>query len=169
MLDQAANVSEIIGTVIVIVSIIFLIVQIRQSTQALKSVTTLNLTTRTADQYKELALDEDLSIIVATGLEAPNDLSSKELSRFTMWLVSVFLNFQDLYFQREQEAYDHEQFEGIMRMFSQISAMPGFVIFWKSRKFMFSLRFQKFVDNELKGLYTATEFSTLTVKTEGIE
>ena len=166
MLEQLANISEIVGAVIVLVSIAFLIAQIRQSTMATRSATALNLTTRMAENYRVLALNPEISSLASKAGNDPYTLTSEELVQYAAWMVHALLNFQDLYYQKHSQSYDQEQYEGFMRLLAQISKSPGFILVWKERKFVFSRVFQNFVDNELNSFDSDLEFHTLNMKPE---
>ena len=169
MLEQIANISEIVGTVIVVVTIVFLILQIRQSTVATQTATTLNLTTRMAENYRTLALSREITSYVSIGFSDPQKLDAEDLSRFTAWMIHVFLNFQDFHFQAQSKAFDKLQYEGFMRLFAHLAKSPGFTLVWNDRKFMFSEDFQKFVENDLKNFYTEESFQPFSVNSESIE
>jgi len=72
-LNDLANVGQIIGAVAVVISLIYVALQIRQNTNAVRSATAQTVHEHLAKWYHLVAPDDNLSQIVANG-----SLSEKE-------------------------------------------------------------------------------------------
>ena len=73
-LEQYANLFEIVGGAIVVVTLIFLVIQLRQNTRALKSTIILCNQGHTLTVYQTLMEDSMMEVILK-GMPRPSDLT----------------------------------------------------------------------------------------------
>jgi putative salt-induced outer membrane protein YdiY len=82
-LESLANLGEIIGAVTVVVSLIYLAVQVRQNTQAQQTENFSRALDRVASIQATLSQDPEMSVIFSKGVSDPSDLTSRERMQFT--------------------------------------------------------------------------------------
>jgi len=80
-LEQYANLFEIFGTAIVVITLIFLVIQMRQNTHALKSATVLGSHNTTLTVYGMMVEDSMIQVIVK-GMPRPSELTPVERAKF---------------------------------------------------------------------------------------
>ena len=74
-IEQLANIAEVFGMILVAITLIFLTVQVRQNTKALKSSAASSAHEQVGTQlYRPLATDESLADIFVRGLDDPASL-----------------------------------------------------------------------------------------------
>ena len=81
-LDQIANIAEITGVVIVVITLIYLSVQLHQNTQALNSSSAQATHDALTNGYLTLATDSDLNRIFRNGSQDPSTLTDDEMGQF---------------------------------------------------------------------------------------
>jgi hypothetical protein len=88
-LNDLANLGQIIGALAVVISLIYVALQIRQNTNAIRSATAQTVHEHFANWYHLIAADAELAQIAANGLRDYASLSEKEKVRF----VATFMSF----------------------------------------------------------------------------
>ena len=88
-LNDLANLGQVIGAIAVVVSLIYVALQIRQNTNAVRSATAQTVHEHYAKWYHLVAADDELAKIVANGLRDYESLSEHERVRF----VATFMAF----------------------------------------------------------------------------
>ena len=81
-LNDLANLGQIIGAVAVVVSLIYVALQIRQNTNAIRSAAAQTVHEHFASWYRLVAAEPDLSQIVVNGLRDYSSLSEMQRARF---------------------------------------------------------------------------------------
>jgi hypothetical protein len=125
--DAISAISEIIGAVAVVVSLIYVAVQIRQNTRAVRGAT---LDAITAHQQAELRWSSDLAAEFGKALEAPDTLSFEESWRLSEWLSSAFSARQNEYQQYRKGLLDQEVWESIQQIIGIIIGIDWVNDWW---------------------------------------
>src|SRR5438477_10652906 len=88
-LNDLANIGQIVGALAVVVSLIYVALQIRQNTNAVRSATAQAVHEHFASWYYLLANDAELSQVAVNGLRDYFSLSETEKARF----IAMFMAF----------------------------------------------------------------------------
>ena len=147
-LDQYANLFEIVGGVIVIITLVFLVIQLRQNTRALKSATVLGSHNTTLTVYGML-LEDSMIQVLNKGMPQPADLTQVERAKFHAFWTAALQNYQQTYFQICAGTYEEGLYDGWWQVLRDNFLSPGFQLHWKQRKFILSNEFQEFVEQEV--------------------
>ena len=147
-LEQYANLFEIVGGAIVIITLIFLIIQIRQNTRALKSATVLGSHNTTLTVYGML-IDDSMIEVLAKGMPRPSDLTKVEKAKFYAFWTATLQNYQQTFFQIRAGTYEENLYDGWWQVLRDNFLSPGFELHWQQRKFILSPEFQEFVEHEV--------------------
>lgn len=147
-LGQYANIFEIVGGAIVVVTLIFLVVQMRQNTLALKSATVLGSHNTTLTIYGMMVQDSMIQVL-CKGMPRPSDLTSVEKAQFHAFWTATLQNYQQTYFQIRAGAYEESLYDGWWQVLRDNFLSPGFQLHWKQRKFILSREFQEFVEQDV--------------------
>ncbi len=148
-LDQIANVADIVGTVLIIVSLIYVVIQIKQSTDTLNVNTAHNIAAEISALYLVVAESGDLSDIFFRGVQGVDELEPVEALRFYGCFHKFYRAFEDAYYQFTRGALETEFFEGISQQFISFNSMPGVQRYWQDRKSWYNKSFQEYVDREV--------------------
>jgi hypothetical protein len=125
-LDQMASVAEIVGMIIVVVTVIYLTIQIRQTNQALRSNTAQATHDSLTLGYVTLATDGDLNGIFRKGCNDPSELTEDELGQFIAFWTFTMYTTQNWLYQRATQALDEKLTDSWLRSVSTGIQSPGF-------------------------------------------
>ena len=142
-------IGQVVGAVLVGVTLIYLAIQMRQNTAALKSSTFLSVSTLMGSNMEIFAIHADfapLFIKAQAGLDA---LSAAERVRFGFLMMMSFRRVETVVVQRHLGAIDADLTHGFER--SALSALraPGTRQWWETAKGGFSDLFSTWIDQQL--------------------
>ena len=101
-LEQYANLGEIVGGIAVVISLIYLALQIRQNTRAVRTSNFHRITDSFNQINNTIAHDESLARVFRVGMANYQDLSEDEKIRFNFMFLSAFRILETLYYQSTQ-------------------------------------------------------------------
>ena len=139
---------EFVASFGVLITLIYLAIQMRQNTKAVRLSTAHAVTEELQDMFGLLATDEGLCevFIEAAQNEELSGVTRVRYNTFTSCLVRVFEN---AYLQNRDQAVNTDHWAGIVRMMIDVTAMPAFASYWEDRKHWFSDDFQLHMNNEI--------------------
>ena len=145
-LAELADVGELAGGVAVVASLVYLALQVRQNTRAVRG-STLHLNT---DLWASLFLrlsDQDVTQAYISGMAGQPDIKPLHYSQFYFICKSMFLALEDQFYQARQGTLDREIYAAYERATTdQLLAFPGFRIWWQQTRSTFSPSFVARVD-----------------------
>ena len=142
--------SDLIGALAVVVSLIYLAIQIRQNTNALRAETAREVVASIRAINTTVASDPELFRIFSTMTENPSQLSPQERGRATHLLFNHFRAIEDAHRQYTKGNLDEEVWAGWSRVLYDYINSPGWREYWNLRRDLFSSTFARYV-NELRG------------------
>ena len=148
-LDDVGNIGELIGAIGVIATLIYLAVQIRQNTSALKATSHQETTREASDFVAQMAGDADVARIFNTGSKNWNDLVGEERLRFSMLLFRVFFNFQNLYSLHQAGGIDEEYWDSQLQVMMWFMNLPGVRSWWDIGKGQLRKGFVEFMERKV--------------------
>jgi hypothetical protein len=104
--QEISILSEIVGSIAVVVTLIYLAIQIRDSAKASRSAAVTDATEGIQSWYQELGSNQATSKLFLSGMADPEALSRQEQFQFLMLVHSVFLGFQRSYFLSQAGTLD---------------------------------------------------------------
>ena len=150
-LQDLGNIGEFVAVVGVIVSLIYLALQIRQNTRSVRSSMFHDSAGRAADLTRAIAEQKELAHIFRTGLDGLERLEDDDdVLRFVMLLSTLFRGYDDLFFQYRAGTITSEAWEAWRYSLRSILSNPGFRPFWDFRRLSFTQSFRQFVEAELE-------------------
>ena len=145
-LEDLGNVGEFLGGVAVVVSLLYLAVQIRQNTRSVRRSAYQAIVSSSVQASVAFANDEGLAELWAKGALEYSTLSSPERMRFASYAYGVLRSYENLFYQYEQGALEAELWQGFHNMLARDLKAPGLVVWWESQRNIFSSKFQQYVD-----------------------
>jgi hypothetical protein len=156
-LQYLANLSELVGGVVVVLSLIYIAVQVRQNTQAQRTENYSRAQDRLAAIQSMLAQDGEISLIVSKGALDTSKLTPQERIRFTWFMYEVFGGFEFMFHASITDAIPEE----VWTRWSSVAAwwltFPGVQAWWQARPTPFTESFTAFMESLLKDNPTDTE------------
>ncbi len=137
---------DLIGAVAVVVSLIYLSIQVRQNTNAMRAETAREVVASMRANNTTVIADPELFRIFSTVTENPGQLSAQERGRATHLLFNHFRSIEDAHHQYIQGNLDEEIWAGWSRTFSDYINSPGWREYWELRRDIFSSAFVRYVD-----------------------
>lgn len=148
-LDSLVAISQLITAVGVIPSLIFLAVQLRQNTNAVRSASIQNLVQSLSANAQSWVENESLVAIALKANSNPEELTEVELARLHFWFVMAIRRFEGVYFQQSLGLVDRAFIEGFERSHVSLIASRSGRIWWSKAKGTFNSGFTAYVDREL--------------------
>ena len=140
---------ELIGGIAIIVSLIYVGLQIKQNTDTLKLSTIHNTSEDLADLYLVPAENSEFADIFFRGLQDIHALEGVDRLRFYGFLHKFFRTYENVHYQFTRGALEAEPFKGITKQFIFVTSTPGGQVYWPERKSWYNKEFQAYVDREL--------------------
>ncbi len=148
-LQQLANIAEIVGMLVIAITVIFLTLQMRQNTKALHSNAAQNAHEMISDVYELMIVDPALTNVFIRGMRDPATLSEVETAQFTMYWMRNFFCFQNWYYQSQQGVLDEQFWSSYSAILTDIYQTPGIRQFWERRGHYYSKDFRTYLDTDL--------------------
>jgi hypothetical protein len=156
-LQSLANIGEIIGAAAVILSLIYLAVQVRQYTQAQKTENFSRALDRLAAIQSTLSQDNEISLIFSNGVLDPSKLTPHERTRFTWSMYEAFGAFEFMFHASKTDAIPEEVWSRWSSAVAWWLTFPGVQAWWKSKPLPFTNSFTSFVESLLEDNPTDAE------------
>ena len=147
-LDQLANIGEIISSVAVIISIIYLAIQIRTNTEAERTSTYQAVVSDFGALNNTMASTPELSHMFVEAMENYHQLSSDEKARISQLFFQCFHYFENMFYQNQKGYLDEDVWTGWKRLMLTYYSRPGFQTWWEQRRDVYSESFAIFLETE---------------------
>ena len=164
-LDQIANIAEISAAALVIVSLIYVAIQIKQNTKATQLSTSQAFIDTHGEVVLHIAVDKEFRDIYWRGLKGLSNLDGSETAAFAVWTNHAFRVWESFYYQWQEGVFDDRLWAGFKTQLCDVFAYPGTREIWSARYHQLSEEFRELVDNEVvsaesKPLYVSQEAQT---------
>lgn len=131
-LQYWSQISDIVATTAVVISLLFLGVQIRLYTKQARQDSMDLITSRRSDFLMPLAADTDLGKIVWKGFAGTPRLPAHEWARFSVYLYTVLLEYERMWLKFNAGTLDQAVVDAWDHGFSFWFKHPGVRSWWKS-------------------------------------
>ncbi len=148
-LAEWASIAEIIGGLAVVISLIYVGVQVNDSASAVRAASANDTHVALQSWYLQIGSDRDTSELFYQALTSKEPLSNEEEFQFLMMLHGAFLAFQNSYLLAEEGTIDLELREAITAAILGIKSLPGMERYWRQRRSYLHSGFVAYVDQLL--------------------
>ena len=148
-LDDLGNLGEVVGTLGVVATLVYLALQIRQNTRSVRASTFHEAIRDIADAIDQLGHDADLTRVFYTGLADFEALPRLEQQRFASYMTAVLRRYENVLYQAEQGHLDPEVWHGIREHLRYVFSQTGTRAWWKRAHNLFNRQLREFIDREL--------------------
>jgi hypothetical protein len=146
--EALGAVSELVGAVGVIATLIYLAAQIRQNSAVVRSATRQAISTQQADFGMQVAANPDLRAAIANWLNVQSSQSSPdEQLRDQFFLRSALRMFENQYHQNKDGTFEDIVWSGYVENMKRLVAQPAFRKWWTESRALYSSDFAGFVDS----------------------
>lgn len=156
-LQTLANIGEIIGAAAVVLSLIYVAIQIRQNTQAQRTENYSRALDRLAAMQSTLSQDDEVAVIFSKGVTDTSKLTPTERIRFTWSIYELFGAFEFMFHASRTNAIPEEVWRRWSSAVAWWLTFPGIQTWWSARPIPFTDSFTEFVEYLLKDNPTDAE------------
>ena len=148
---------EILGAIGVILSLIFVGIQIRENNRATMSAMASASVDSISTWYVEIGNNDQSSALFYQYLANPDSLSPEQKFQAVMNIHGLFLLFQNTYYLANEGTLETQIQHTLTEAIVGVRDQPGLVLFWKQRRSIFLRGFQEHVDTILASDRTVSE------------
>lgn len=147
--DAIGAVGEILGALAVFCTLVYLAVQIRQNTNAVRASGVDAAISKVNDVREALFSNEQLTKIYVQGSKDPESLDEEAIFRYRLLVHNILLAESNVYAQYTLTGLSESNWETQLLIVIRVISTPGGTWFWKNHKYEFEVTFRKEVDDAL--------------------
>ena len=148
-LQDLASVAEIVGGIAVVVSLIYVGLQVHDSTAAIRSAAASDATTAMQSWYLEMGSNRQASDVWFNAMKSPEPLPAHDEFQFLMSMHTAILGMQNSYLLSKEGTLDEEFREAVTTAIIAVKDLPGMDRYWRQRRGFFHTGFAEYVDSLL--------------------
>lgn len=148
-LSELANFAEIIGAFAVVISLVYVGIQVNDSASAVRAASANDANVALQNWYLQIGSDQQTSELFYAALTSEEALSNQEEFQFLMMMHGAFLAFQNSYFLAEEGTIDTDLRDSITAAILGIKNLPGMARYWRQRRSYLHSGFAEYVDQLL--------------------
>ena len=145
-LEQAAFVAQIVSAIAVIASLIFVGIQLKRATSAIRASSSQAHSSMYTDLVQSIIDNADFARTWSVGLSDPKALSEAEWVRFVAYASALFRLYESSRVQWLNGRLDEEHWHTIERQAADFGHLPGLQLAWDLRAHWFSPEFRAWFD-----------------------
>lgn len=148
-LEQLGLIAEIVGAIAIVITLVYLAIQIKGSAQSSRSAAVTDATTAMQSFYQELGTNPATSKLFLEGLTNPDALSQQDQFQYLMLMHSCYLGFQRSFFLAREGTLDFALRDSIGTAIHAVNHLPGMHFYWRQRKGYFQPEFAGWIEGLL--------------------
>ena len=145
-LNELGNIGEFISSIGVVVSLIYLAVQIRKNTETERTSTYQSVVSDFGSLNRTMAGNAELSYLYVKAMENFGELDSVEKARVSQLFFATFHYFENMFYQHKKGYLEEDVWRGWKRLMLTYYVRPGFQTWWSIRRDVFSESFGDFLE-----------------------
>lgn len=139
-------VSQLVSSIAVVLSVLYLGIQVHQSTRVAKVAAQDAAASAVREVTKTFMENAEMSRLWGIGLEDIAQLSAEEQARFFHAAHQFLKALETIHFHYVNGLMDEQLWRGWEELLRHYITAPGIVRYWKIRSALFSTRFREFID-----------------------
>jgi hypothetical protein len=148
-LTQLANLGEFIGGLAVLVTLLYLAVQMRNSAREQKTSTLRDATRELGTIIQALGDTEEKAGIWLKGVVGFDTMSSSDRFRFNVVATYFVRLFENIYYQNRDGRIDLEVWSGFSSQIHDFAGYPGVQAWWGTRRHWYGESFRSFLESHM--------------------
>ena len=145
-IGELANYAEVVGGGAVIISLIYVAIQIRQNTAVVRTSNYADLSFKVSEFNQLIAENGELAEIYTRGTASYKELSEIEQIRFNMTISRLMQAVQAMFHLRQRGYIDSKLAQTNFDSVALFLAAPGLQEWWQDNKQWWESEFQHFVN-----------------------
>lgn len=147
------NFGEFVGAIAVVVTLIYLTLQIRQNTHQARLTSIQSVNASNDSAFNPIYIPENARIWTV-GLENPDSLEPGERQVFGLLMARLIASFDTTTFQYESGAYDAGLYQGLPAFYGSMLSTPGGRRWYEANRHLFrpstQARLEDFLQNDAR-------------------
>jgi hypothetical protein len=144
-LTDLASLGSFVSGIAVLISLVYLAVQVRQASKHTRAQIAQNRISRMADQQLRMA-EGELGILVGRARAGDGTLTPDEIARFMAFMRSQFWSAEDNFLQHREGMLAEEMYASFRASMTGLMRGPGTQAAWEISRTSFAPDFQAFMD-----------------------
>lgn len=150
-LSQLASIAEIVGAAAVVISLLYVGAQVRDSARAVRSAAVTDANASVQAWYLNISDNRRMSEIWLEGLLSPEPLETNDEFQFMMTAHAALLAFQNSFLLAREGSLDEDVMTSITAGLLPVKDLPGMQRYWRQRLGYFYPEFAAYVDGIFTG------------------
>ncbi len=147
--DAIGAVGEILGAAAVVVSVVYLAIQVRKQTEEARLAATRELATQFQNMLEPIAHDSEFSVIYKKGIMDYMNLPDNERLQMAYQFAIMFRIFEQQYLHTTRGNVDPVYFESVNLALFDVLTFPGVQQWWDSSNSQFCRPFYSYIEEKL--------------------
>jgi hypothetical protein len=148
--EAVGAVGEIIGAIAVILTLIYLSIQLRQNTIAVRAAAVDAAVNHVSNVRQSIFSDGEVAAIYVNGSKDPTSLDEESLVRFRLLIHNILLAISNMHAQSQLTGLSVSNWESQLPIIERIVGTPGGSWFWQNYRHEFEESFREVVDGLLE-------------------
>jgi hypothetical protein len=144
-LSDLASIGSFVSAIAVLISLIYLGLQVRQAERNQRAIVQQGRATRSADLLLHIA-DPGIISAYSRGYLGDPDMSDTEIDQYRVTVRASFYGFEDAFLQHNQKLMDDASFGSTVAAIRYFLSYPGSRAMWKQARTTFGASFMAFMD-----------------------
>ena len=146
-LQSLANLSEIVSGVAVVITLIYLALQIRQSTRAVQTENYARTLDRISTMQSSLSQNSDIALLQSRGMADTSKLTTLEKTQFSWSMLEVFGAYEFMFHASETNDIPAEVWQRWSLVIALMMTLPGVQTWWKINPSPFTKSFTAYIES----------------------
>ena len=156
-LEALGNLGEAVGAVAVLVSLVYLVIQLRQNTMSIRSSTYQSIVATAAACNQSVTQNKEIARLMRLGSRDPSLLDEDEQVQFSFLCLQFFDIFENLHLQYVHGVLDDAYWQPRLTAFLSLFDSPGFADRWSAYRLHYSSTYRELVESELAAFRAGRE------------
>jgi len=146
-LSELASLAEVIGAVAIVISLVYVGIQVSDSTQAGRSAAANETSSAISSWYSAIGSNQQASQVFLDGISNPGSLSREETAQFIYLMHGLMLEYQNAYYLSQEGTLEVELQESLTNTILGVKSQPGFLMYWEQRRGLFKTDFKEYMED----------------------
>jgi len=141
-----SNIADVISAVAIVISLIYVGLQVSDNTRATRSATANGATAILVGVYSAASSSTESASVFHRGMTNPSLLDDGERTQFIFMVHTAFLAFQNSYYLSKEGTLDIEVQASLTENIMAVKDQPGLKLYWTQRRAFLMKEFRNYVD-----------------------
>jgi len=138
LLESLGNIGEFVGAIGVVVSLVYLSLQLRQNTSSVRASSFNSMIQNSIRLLEHAFRDSEFAAFLARAEADPSNLNEGERLRWDSYMTAVFRHFGNLVYQNRVGALDRQMWQSYRRDLKEHLRSPHWVQWFRDHRVVFS-------------------------------